>query len=85
MLKQLFRMHWISQTNIKSMASIKIRGCMEIKLKMHIVLLVMFQEHASKPKYLYCQAQPSPNSSFSWLAELALFSFPPATRPAAPE
>jgi hypothetical protein len=28
-----------------------------------------------------CQAQPSPSSSFSWLAELALFSFNPATRP----
>jgi hypothetical protein len=31
--------------------------------------------------YFYCQAQPSPSSSFSWLAELALFSFNPATRP----
>ena len=33
--------------------------------------------------FRYCQAQPSPSSSFSWLAELALFSFNPATRPAA--
>jgi hypothetical protein len=30
--------------------------------------------------FLYCQAQPSPSSSSSWLDELALISFPPATR-----
>jgi hypothetical protein len=28
---------------------------------------------------LYCQAQQSPGSSFSLLADLALFSFNPAT------
>ena len=32
-------------------------------------------------KWHFCQAQPSPSSCFSWLAELALFSFNPATRP----
>jgi hypothetical protein len=36
----------------------------------------------SKQKMRYCQVQQSPSPSFSWWAELALFSFNPANRPA---
>jgi hypothetical protein len=43
---------------------------------------IQIMETLNRRKVWYCQAQPSSNSSFSWWAELALFSFHPAGRPA---